>query len=133
MGEDIPELPPGDEKSVFDCLACYAADEMPKYLRITFVGVTLCPGFFWPGGVDLNRTWWITSYENCRWQYLDANWWIGYFAAGPFDAIAFAVPNGGLGYFDKANEPPCTAFFVNGYQLPCIFTNGAWGGTAAIT
>ncbi|MCK5604374.1 hypothetical protein KAR91_20965 [Candidatus Pacearchaeota archaeon] len=134
MGEDIPTLPPGEGKSVHDCLACFAAGETPKYLRVTFVGVTLCPGFSWPNGVDLNQAWWLTSISPCRWEYEDANWLIIYDATSLSGARVFANPfSGQRKYFHRFEQPDCTAFFINGMQLPCEFTDGAWGGTADLT
>jgi len=87
----------------YECGDCFS-DCPPKYYTVTFSGVTLCSGFNWPGGVDLNATWKLTQYytagapvgsRGCRWRYTDANW-----------NISLVLWNGGNQIILKASGGP---------------------------
>jgi len=123
----------------YDCAACFAPGRTPLYYTLTFAGVLLCPARAWPGGVNLNRKWFLAQYDPialpCYWRYSDVNWliYIQFDVGDPSKTWVRAYQPPGNFYFSFYIDEAC---FIDGvaYSIYDVGDCGAnvWGHHGAV-
>lgn len=133
MGTKIPP-PPGDFPAGEDCPACtpgvFPSGGWPKYLYVTFSGMTACPGFSpAPNGYPfrLEQTFAPCEYQLLH-EYQGSEWWIHLELTLSRLRLWNQDEPGGITFWGTAD--PCSlAFPTNIASCPA---NNAEGGSAIV-